>query len=216
VLLALGRDNEAETHLRYAAEIEPDNPSVHYNLGVLAFGRDDLAGSLDHLRRCQHSLFTRQKTCIQLAAVYGRMGQPEEADKYSRKADALPPDANWPDPFAAEALAAGQPARFRRVEELERSEDYREAARQLAEMVRDRPEYRAYVGLGRNLGKLGDFARAEQALRAAIDVEPDRFLAHYELSRLLWTRAEMDNRTNPERARANCEEAAAQRPRRHG
>jgi tetratricopeptide (TPR) repeat protein len=209
VLLALGRDEEAETHLRRAGDIEPDNASVHYNLGILALARDDLPGALDHLRHCQHSFFTRQKACIQLAAVYQRMGNRKEADKYGRKADSLPPDASWPDPFAAEALAAGRPARFRQVEDLETREDYREAARQLVELIRERPEYRAYVGLGRNLGKLGDFARAEEALRSAIDMDRDKSRAYYELGRLLWTWAEVDGRKNAEQAKARYEEGAA-------
>lgn len=209
VLLALGHDDEAEIRLHRAHDIEPDNPSVHYNLGILALARDDPTDALDHLRRCQHSLFTRQKACIQLAAVYRSMGNSQEADKYSRKADSLPPDASWPDPFAAEALTAGRPAHYRQIEELETHEDYREAARQLAKLIHERPEYQAYVGLGRNLGKVGDFARAEQALRTAIDMDPDKFRAYYELGRLLWTWAETDRRNNIEQSKARYEEGAA-------
>jgi tetratricopeptide (TPR) repeat protein len=202
-LLAVGRDDEAEKHLRHALEIEPDDPSVHYNLGVLALARDHLPESLERLKRCQHSPFTRQKACSQLAAIYKRMRDSVQAEKYSRKADASPPDRSWVDPYLTEALTVGRPARFRMVEQLETAHQYREAAERLTELIRDGPEYRAYVGLGQNLGKMGDYAGADRALRSAIELEPEHFKAHYELSRLSVVRGKH------ERSKARFEEGAA-------
>ena len=209
VLLALGLSDEAEKYLRLALELDPDDPSVHYNLGVLALARDDRTDSLAHLKHCEQSVFTQQKACIQLATVYRRMGQTEQADKYSRKADTLPPDRNWLDPFVGETLTVGRPARFEHIYHLELREDYRAAAEELTALIQQRPEYRAYVALGLDLGKLGDFAGAEQALRAARTMVPEKFKAHYELSRLLWMRAEKDYPLDSEGARAKYEEAAA-------
>ncbi len=209
VQLALGLNDEAEKKLRRALEIEPDDPTVHYNLALLDLGRDDLPGSLAHLKHCEHSPFTQRKACIQLAAVYRRMGRMEEADSYSHKADTLPPDSNWIDPFLPDVPTVGRPARFHWVYDLELRGDYRAAAEQLAALIQERPEYRAYVSLGVNLGKLGDFDRAERALRSAIDLAPEKSQAHYELSRLLWIRADLDERSDHQRARAEFEEAAA-------
>jgi tetratricopeptide (TPR) repeat protein len=208
VLLTQGRNDEAEKHLRRALEVEPDDPTVHYNLGVLALERDDLPASLTHLQHGEHSPFTQRKACIQLAAVYRRMGKNEQAEKYSRKADTLSMDRNWLDPFLAEAIVVGRTARFQQVHQLELRRDYRAAAEQLMDMIQDQPDYRAYVALGEEFDKLGELDRAEQALRAAIALAPEKFRAYLQLSQVLLMRASKDARTNSQRARAEFEEAA--------
>ena len=209
VLLALGRDDEAEQHLRHARQIDPDDPTVQYNLGVLALAREDTNEALTHLKRSEHSLFTQRKTCIQLAAVYRRLGRDKEADKYSRKADQLEPDHAWLDPFVPESEAVGRPARLKNVQRLEMQGDFRAAAEQLTQLIQERPDYSAYVALGNDLAKLGDFARAEQVLRSAIALAPDGFKAHYELSRLMWVRADRDRDKDSQRARQEYEESIA-------
>lgn len=210
VLLTQGRNDEAETHLRRALAAEPDDPTVHYNLGVLALERGDLSASLTHLQRGEHSPFTQRKACIQLAAVYRRMGKPEQAEQYSRKADTLPPDSNWLDPFLTEVTAVGRPARFQQIHQLQMRGDYRTAAEQLTALIQEQPEYRTYVALGEVLEKLGDFERAEQAFRAAIALAPEKFRAYHQLSRLLCKRSDKTARTNSQRERADLEEAAIQ------
>jgi len=209
VHLALGNNAEAEKQLQRALELEPDDPTVHYYLGLLALARDDLPDSLAHLKHCEHSPFTQRRACIQLAALYRRMGRIEEADTYSRKADALPRDSNWVDPFLTEVLAVGRPARFQEIDHLEKRGDYRTAVERLTALIQEKPEYRAYVALGIGLYKLGDLDRAEQALRTAITLAPETFAAARELSRVLYLRADRDARTHPERARATFEEAVA-------
>lgn len=209
VLLALGRGDEAEQQLRRAQQIDHDDPTVQYNLGVLALARDDTDGALTHLKRSEHSLFTQRKTCIQLAAAYRRLGRDQEAAKYSRKADQLEPDRNWLDPFVSEGEAIGRPARLRQVQHLEMQGDFRAAAEQLTQLIQERPDYSAYVALGNDLAKMGDFARAEQALRSAIALAPDGFKAHYELSRLFWVRADRDRGKDSQRARQEYEESIA-------
>jgi tetratricopeptide (TPR) repeat protein len=207
--LALGQNDEAEKQLRHALEIEPDDPVVHYDLGLLALARDDLSGSLDHLKRCEHSPITQRRACIQLAAVYRRMGRTQEADNYSRKADTLSPDRKWIDPFLSDVLAAGRPGRLEEIGNLEKRGDYRMAAEQLNLLIQEKPEYRLYVSLGSDLYKLGDLNGAEQALRSAIALDSEKFAANHELSRVLWTQADKEERTNPKQARAKYEEAAA-------
>lgn len=208
VLLALGRTDEAETQLRRALEVESDHPAVQYNLGLLALAHDDLPGSLVHLKRCEHSPFTQRKACIQLAAVYRRMGRMQEADNYSRKADSLPRDGNWLDPFLSDVLAVGRLARFQEIYHLELRGKYAAAAEQLAALIRQQPDYRAYVGLGEDLGKVGDLDGAESAFRSAIKLAPEKFKAYHELSRLLWIQADRKERTKPEQARAEFKKAA--------
>lgn len=208
VLLALGRNAEAETQLHRALAIDRDNPSVHYNLGLAALAHDDLRESLQQLKRAEHSPVTQRKACIQLAVVCRRLGDREGAEKYSRKADALPMDANWTDPFLSAALEVGRPGRVRMAERLEQHGRYREAAELATELVRERPDYRTYVLLGQNLGKLGDLDGAKQALRSAIVLEPDSFRAYQELGGLLWMRGESLRTKQPERAKVDFQEAA--------
>ncbi len=209
VCLALGQNAEAEKQLHRALEIEPDDPAVHYNLGLLALARDDLSASLDHLKRCEHSPITQRKACIQLAAVYRRMGRTQVADEYSRKADTLRADRNWVDPYLTDVLAVGRRARLDEVSNLEERRDYRSAVEQLKVLIEEKPEYRLYIALERNLSQLGDINGAEQALRSALALEPEKFAANHDLSRVLWTQADKEERTNPQRARAKFEEAAA-------
>jgi tetratricopeptide (TPR) repeat protein len=209
VLLALGRNEEAEQQLCRALEIEPDDPTVHYDLGVAALARNDLADSLAHLKHCEHSPFTQRRACILLAGVYRRMGRKEEADKYSHKADTLPMDTNWIDPFLAESLIVGRPSRLKEISQLESRGDYRTALEQLTTLNQERPDYLVYLALSRNLAKLGDFVGAEHALRSAIEMAPEKFKAYQDLSQLLWMRASQDERTDRERARGEFEEAAA-------
>jgi cytochrome c-type biogenesis protein CcmH/NrfG len=136
------------------------------------------------------------------------MGRTQEADNYSRKADTLPPDRNWIDPFLSDVLPVGRRARLEEVSRLEKRGDHRVAAEQLGVLIQEKPEYRLYVGLGRNLYEAGDFDGAERALRSAVALEPEKPAAHHELSRLLWSQADKLERTNSERARAKYEEAA--------
>jgi len=208
VCLALGQNDEAEQQLHRGLEIEPDDPTVHYNLGLLALARDDLSASLDHLKRCEHSPMTRRKACIQLAAVYRRMGRTQEADTYSRKADTLAQDLSWIDPYLSDVLPVGRRARLDEVSSLEKRGDYRSAAELLSTLIQEKPEYRLYVGLGRNLYQAGDFDGAERALRSAAALEPEKPAAHHELSRVLWSQADKLERTHPKLARAKYEEAA--------
>jgi tetratricopeptide (TPR) repeat protein len=209
VLLALGRYEEAEQQLRQALAADPDDPSIHYNLGVVAVARDDLPGALTHWEHSEHSRFTQQKTCGQLAALYDRLGRNAQADRYSRKADALPPDQNWIDPFRAGKDPIGRPAQLQQVRHWERQGDYSAAVEQLTELIKERPDYALYVALGNDLVKLGDFDRAEIALRQAIALVPDGFRAHHERSQLFWLRADRDRRNNPKQARTEYAESVA-------
>jgi tetratricopeptide (TPR) repeat protein len=192
LLLQVGRYDEAGEELRRAEEIDPDSPSVALDLGLLAYARDDLEASRTWLLRCQHSPFTRKRACTCLATIAQRLGHKAEATALSQRADRLPRDRAWPDPFVLECLqlAVGKPQRFRQVEALEAQGQLREAVALLNEMVERQPDAVAYAGLGKNLAALGDGRGAEEALRTAIHLAPDNAQAHYHLSKLLYARAE--------------------------
>ncbi len=198
-LLSAGQSEEAESELRILLQAEPDNPRAHLDLGLLAYDRGDLKGSRAHLEKCQDSPWTRQRACNQLAAVHQRLGDPKGAADYSRRAAAAPPDRPWDDPYVRvyRKLAQVGGVRFRAVEALEAAGQHAEAVRLLREMVQQSPDYRAYIGLGNNLLLLGDFAGAEQALRTAVEMAPEKAQAYFYLSRLFFVRGEQLRKQAP-------------------
>jgi tetratricopeptide (TPR) repeat protein len=211
-LLDRGLDDEAAAALRRALEVNPDDPSVHLDLGLLAYARDDLEDSRDHLRRCVHSPATRRQACARLAEVCRRLGEAGAAADYARQADAAPPDRHWPDPWLADCLQQGAGADdvLGRAGQLEAAGRYAEAAELLRGLSERAPDYRASVGLGKNLAQLGDLDGAEKALRDAIRLDPDGVQARSMLGKLLWTRAERRRGGDAAGARPLYEDAAAQ------
>jgi tetratricopeptide (TPR) repeat protein len=216
VLLRLGNYEEAEAALLRAEEIDPENPSVGLNLGLLAYARDDLEAAWRHLSRCATSPFTQQRACSCLATVSARLGRKADAAAFNQQANTLPRDTAWPDPFVLECLqlAVGKPQRFRRIEHLETQGRSKEAVELLRELVERQPDPRAWLGLGRNLAALGDGRGAEDALRTAIRLTPENAQAHYHLGKLLYARGEAlaRGKANPaEAARAFAEAAGEAR-----
>lgn len=214
-LLALGRADEAETHLRRAREIDPDNPNVLLGLALAACARDDAVTAEPLLERCQHSPFTRRRATSQRAALLQRRGDTEGASALGRRAAALPPDTDWPDPYLLECQrrGVGKTARLRYVEGLEARDRFGEAVTELRAILAEGPDPTVQAGLARNLYNLGQLEEAEKAARAALAQAPHHVQAHYLLSRIHWQRAEQERREGKAEAetaplyRASAEEA---------
>jgi tetratricopeptide (TPR) repeat protein len=214
-LLALGRAEEAATHLQRAREIDPDNPNVLLGLALAAGARDDTATAEPLLERCQHSPFTRRRATSQRAALLQRRGDAEGATSLGRRAAALPPDTDWPDPYLLECLrrGVGKTARLRYVEGLEARDRFSEAVTELRALLAEGPDPTAQAGLARNLYNLGQLDEAERAARAALAQAPANVQAHYLMSRIQWQRAEQGRREGKSEAelaplyRASAEEA---------
>ena len=190
-LLATGHYDEAAAHLARAQEIEPDHPSVHWNLAQLSSARQEWDTCRSHLLRCVHSPFTEKKACNLLAAICSRLGDKHAAGQFQQRAAAAPADVSWPDPWVENCLglSVGKPARFRYIGQLQAQGLFREAIALLQELLTEGPDYRAYVLLGKELAKI-DLAAAEQTLRTAIELSPKNVDAYYLLSKVLWTQAE--------------------------
>jgi tetratricopeptide (TPR) repeat protein len=197
LLLDQGALDEAEGQLRRTGEIEPDNPTVQLNLGLLAFARDELETSRRHLLRCRHSPFTQQKAHAQLAAVCRRLGDARAAADYGVQARSLPHDLPWPDPFRAVASRTlpSKQARFEYLDRLHAQKRHAEAVQLLREMEAETgPDYRIAVALGQNLAELGQVSEALDALGRAIHLSPENVLAYYYRSKVYWALAEQQGR----------------------
>lgn len=191
-LLASANYLQAEEALLVALEESPDHPSLHLNLGLAAVAHEDFPKARSHFERCLHSPFTQQKAARHLAAVLLRLGDKTGAEQQLRRAQALPADYNWSDPWLMECLrlGAGKDARFRLIEHLEAQGQTREAIEILKELADESGDFRAWLGLGKNLIDVGQLEEAEEALRAALKAVPDNVLATYLLSKLFYARGE--------------------------
>jgi tetratricopeptide (TPR) repeat protein len=191
-LMLVGQDAEAEELLRRCLEREPDHPSIHLGLGLIADIRGNSEQARRHLQRCAHSPYTRQHACARLAAVCRRLGDEAAATQYAQLAATLKRDQHWHDPWLMECLrqGAGRSARFRYVEQLEAQGRYAEAVDELRAVATADADVQVLVALGRNLAHIGDLAGAEETLREALRVAPDNVQANYVLGQILWSNAE--------------------------
>jgi len=216
LLLARGPAGQAEAEavLRRALEVDRNDPSVYLDLGLLAYERDDLKEARCDLERCQSSPHTHQRACGRLEEVCRRLRDARAAADYARKAAAGGADSHWADPWLADALQQGVGVVdcFRRVDALEAQgrTGLIQAVEVLHETAEKSPDYRVYVALGKDLALLGDPA-AEDALRQAVRLAPDKAQAHFYLSKVLWARGEQRRKGgDAEAARKDYEESAGE------
>jgi tetratricopeptide (TPR) repeat protein len=173
LLLNSGRHDEAESLLRRAATKLPQAALL-------------LARHCNDQRRPAEALALLAPFCVngsvnaELAAQHvtalAALGRADEAVAfYQRAADAAPDD-----PLAAHALAIALAAAG------QHAEAERHASRALAH---GRANAAAYFTHARSLIALGEFARAEAALRDGLQREPRHIEAHDHLARLVWMRS---------------------------
>lgn len=173
LLLAWGRAEEAEPLLRRAAPRYPraalvlarhcndtQRPAEAYAVAAPLCA----AGPPDAELAAQH---------VAAAAALGRLG--EALAVHRRRAEEAPDDA-----AAAEALAIA----------LDAAQQPAEAARLAGQaLARGRRSAALHQVQARSLVAQGEYARAEEALRACLRLEPRRVEAHDHLARLVWMRS---------------------------
>jgi tetratricopeptide (TPR) repeat protein len=213
-LLTLGRLEEAEEQIQKALQRQPEDPRALFDLGLLAVSRQDWQAARDHLRRCLGSPLTRQRARAQLALVVQRLGDTAAADQFRAEAERLPRDTDWLDPFVTEYLAwsVKSRGRYKLAESLERSGRLAEAADVLRPLAAQHPDDDlAHLTLGKVLAQMGRSQEAEQSLRRALRLAPQKVQAHHYLSLLLFQEGEQLERKGTDRARAEglFREAAA-------
>ncbi len=192
-LLTMGQFDEAEPLFRQALEKDPDNPRAHLGLGQLALARDNSADAFAHLSRSAASPYTAKRAAAQLAALHRRRGEGEAAAEFGRRAERLPADRPWDDPFLKDCMrqAVGRQALFAQAERMERSGRLPDAAALLRDLVEFYPDdNHSAVKLGVVLVEMGQFADGERVLRGAVARAPDQFQARYFLSVAVYYQAE--------------------------
>ena len=115
------------------------------------------------------------------------------AEYYARLSERLPSDLEWSDPFAAEYAPLRQRNRDRYglVERMEAAGRLAEAAGVLDQLLaRDPNDYLPHLMLGRILGQMSEFQRAEEHLHIALRLAPDKVQARYLLALVQQRRGE--------------------------
>ncbi|TAM33788.1 MAG: tetratricopeptide repeat protein [Rhodanobacter sp.] len=172
LLLTSGRHDEAEPLLRRAATKLPHAALLlarHYN------GNQRPADALALLAPLCATGHANAELATQHVAALAAMGHHDEAIAYYRRAAEAAPDNSG----AAHALAIALTAAGHHTE-AERT-----ASRALAH---GRPSATIHFTHARSLIALGEFARAEAALRDGLRLEPRNVEAHDHLARLVWMR----------------------------
>jgi tetratricopeptide (TPR) repeat protein len=187
-LMTLGRTEEADSHIRRALDLHPEDPRAHFDQGLLAIARQDWPAARDHLSVCLGSPFARRKARVQLAVICQRLGDAAGAETFRAEAQRLPADTEWVDPYLNDYLvfAVKERDRYRLAENLEAAGHFAEAASVLAPLAAARSDDDlAHMTLGKVLAQMGRLGEAEQALRRAVQLAPHKVQTHYYLGLVL-------------------------------
>ena len=193
-LASLEHAEEADSIFRQSLSVAPENARAHFGLGTLAFSRGDWPACRKHLERCVGSPQTRKKACAQLATVCEQLGDKFYADYYANLQARLPKDVGWTDPFLNEHahLSRRKRHRYRIVDQLESQGQFAKAEVILKQMIKAYPaEDTPHLVMGRIVAQMGQYERAEEHLRIALKLAPEKYQAHYLLALALFRRGEV-------------------------
>ncbi len=182
VLVSQGHGAEAEEVLRPVLARVPSHPRAHLIHARLALQQGDVKAARDHLAFALDDSRTRQAAAALLAEVELRLGDRVAAARDLRRAESLPPDLAWPDPWLQEIdqLRVGAHAEVSRAERLLGAGQSDRAAALLQRAVRDQPRAAgAWLILGRAELARGRLSAAEAAFARAAELEPGMAEAYY-------------------------------------
>jgi tetratricopeptide (TPR) repeat protein len=175
----VGRNDAAIDLISRAAALSPDNPEVHYNLGVAQQVGGQLANAAASYRRALSLQPERADAHNNLGYALLRLGRLDDALTCCDEALRLQPDF-------AEALANRGEALILRG----RNEDAVTALRQALRVRPDFPEAHNHLGVA--LRELGQRDEADACFHQALRLRPDFAGAHNNLGRLCEDRGRPD------------------------
>ena len=182
----------AEAVFRGRVAAAPGDARARLGLGRALLARDDPAGAAAEFRAAPGSPSARRQALAQLALTARLTGDVTAAARYEKEFDPLPPDEPWADPFLVgwASRRTKDELPLNRAARLSEEGRYQDAVEVLTRAVRAAPTAHGYERLGRNQYALGDLPAAEQSLRAALALDPERVLVHETLGLVLTVKAD--------------------------
>jgi tetratricopeptide (TPR) repeat protein len=184
VLAEQGHTEEAEDHLRQILRRQPTNCRARIGMARVLLERQKWQTALELVQPCLADPRAAFKARQLRAAAWTALGELGRADEELREARALPPDADWPDPFVEEVerLKRGVNVRLAMAQALTRAGRDAEAVDVLEETARRRPESaRVWEALGRTLLDQRKPEQAEKALERAVSCDKEMVEAWFDL-----------------------------------
>jgi len=188
LLLEQNRADEARAAFERLVRRHPDHPPAHLGLARLAYQRDDLDECLRQLPFAEASRHTRKAAHGLKAAVLERRNDSKAADRELARANRLPDDKPWPDPFTDEVqqLRVNKRSRTQDIDRLLAEGRFADVVALVEPLVREDPDFDlAWRALGFARLQQGDVPGAAKALRTALRLAPDAADAHYYMGSLL-------------------------------
>jgi tetratricopeptide (TPR) repeat protein len=175
--------DEAGEQLQKAEAIDPNDPRLIFNRGILALRRNDLAGARDFFSRLVDSPVARKKAYSHLAAIYLALNQRKQAEQCHDKERLLQEDWSWDDPYVIEytKLDVSHHSRLRKASQLADAKRLDEAQSVVEELLQDSKTELNQLSVATNLCKQGRNAEAAEVLTKLLRESPNKVQAHYTL-----------------------------------
>lgn len=189
VLILQGRLDEAERHIRMVAAAGTAEVRAQLDLARIAERRGNWQQALTHLERPAASPLARKAALAMRAEVHEQLGAVEQASADQAQAALQPDDPPWPDPMVEEVemLKVGVEAQLALAEQRFRQGRASEALALLDETARAAPQLdTVFLALGHTLLRVNEPARAERALRHAVELAPAAAEAQFQLGNALF------------------------------
>jgi tetratricopeptide (TPR) repeat protein len=183
--------DEAEALFQEELRRDPQNPRATFGLGLVTVARGNDPAAEKYLTAVKSHPCATKKATAQLAAIAGRRGDRATAAELNKEVANLVDDFSWPDPFLQPLHEYRVGTRYwdRKIEELESTNQFIEAADLYLRQIEVKPTSSAYVGAGGDLALAGDFDRALPLLREGIRLDPENPNAFYALALAQYRRA---------------------------
>ncbi len=196
-LVRLGRPQEAIEPLEAFVEIRKENPMAHvdtaleaayYYLGTSYLQLDRPADAVAALQAALKIVRYDADAIYQLALAYQAQGEHEKALEQLHNAVRFVPD--FSEAYSAmivsyQALGDEGGQAYARGMQAFSTRDFQTAKAELEQATQQLPEFSpAFLGLGLTYEQLGDLAAAEQAVRRALELDPNNLAAQQALGRI--------------------------------